>query len=456
MLCLARTTLPPRYPIPAAPGSPLVRQSSGVVSSVGRMRGPSLRVAATAATLSAALVGCGKSLPQATNAPGSRLGAALSAHGAASVSTANTTRLGGSSPTLDAAAVALTVYPGLTPATRPRAVVLVDNGNWQAALTASVLAGAPLRAPLLYGEGTTLPEASARALRAMEPTGIGSIVGVPRVGPAGAKLIEVGPTPTPGGYPALTLAGKHPAADPATVAVAVERLASRLSGRRPRRVIVTADDGSPAMTMPAAGLSAQTGTPILYVDRSGIPRPTLAELARLGRGISIYVVGPAGVVSERVRRELERFGAVTRIAGVTPASNAIAVARFTNGSFGWGVLEPGHGLVFANAARPLDGPAAAPLSANGDYGPLLLLEGPNRLGSALSGYLSDLQPGSPPSGPVHGVYNHGWVIGDESAISATTQARLNTLLGISSRTASEPEVVSPTSTSSEPTLPTEP
>jgi hypothetical protein len=157
-----------------------------------------------------------------------------------------------------------------------------------------------------------------------------------------------------------------------------------------------------------------------------------------------------------VRVKLERFGVVTRIAGATPATNAIALARFSNGSFGWGVVEPGHGFVFVNAARPLDGPAAAALSATGDYGPPLLLEGPNHLGSALGGYLSDLQPGSPPSGPVHGVYNHGWLIGDESAISATTQARLDTALGISSRPASETEVALPTTTSSESTPPTEP
>jgi hypothetical protein len=112
--------------------------------------------------------------------------------------------------------------------------------------------------------------------------------------------------------------------------------------------------------------------------------------------------------------------------------------------------------VFANVARPLDGPAAAPLSATGDYSPLLLLEGSNRIGSALGGYLSDLQPGSPPSGPVHAVYNHGWLIGDESAISAITQVRLNTVLGISSRPTTEAEVAQPTTTSSEPTPPTEP
>src|SRR5438876_287363 len=59
--------------------------------------------------------------------------------------------------------------------------------------------------------------------------------------------------------------------------------------------------------------------------------------------------------------------------GADPVDNAVAVARFSDGSFGWGVREAGHGLVFLNSARSLDAPAAAPLSSHGDYGPLLLL-----------------------------------------------------------------------------------
>ena len=40
--------------------------------------------------------------------------------------------------------MALAVYPGLTPATRPQAVVLVNEHDWPASLVASALASAPL------------------------------------------------------------------------------------------------------------------------------------------------------------------------------------------------------------------------------------------------------------------------------------------------------------------------
>lgn len=425
----------------------LAPHSSGAVGSVEAMCGLSVRVAPIAIALCLAFAGCGKSLPQATQPPTSD--GPPSARGAVSVSTTNTTRLGGSNPVTDAAAVALTAYPGLTRATRPKAVVLVSESNWPAALAASVLAGDPLHVPLLYSEGDTLPEASRRALRDMDPLGTRAL-GPTATGVPGEQVIQVGATATPPGYSTRVVRGTNAAA----LAVSIERLSSRLHGHSPHQVIVTAADGSPAMTMPAAGLAAQTSAPILYVDKLGIPRATSAELTRLGH-ISIYLIGPSTVVSEAVKGQLESFGTVTRIAGATPATNAIAVARFTNGSFGWGALEPGHGFVFANAARPLDAPAAAPLSARGDYAPLLLLESPNRIGSALGGYLSDLKPGTPSSGPVHTVYNHGWLIGDESAISALTQARLDTALEVSSRPAAETEISS-TTTPSESTPPTEP
>jgi hypothetical protein len=415
------------------------------------MRAPSLRLMVVALALCAALAGCGKALSPPAVEHGAGPVAAVGAHGAGGLSTKNTTRLGGSDSTIDAAAVALAVYPGPTATTRPQAVVFVDSADWPAALAASVLAGAPLHAPLLYSDGSTLPEASGQALRAMAPTGTGALGPTAAGAPGRAQVIQIGATATPSGYLTRSITGK----DAAALAVAIERVSSGLRGRTPSRVIVTAADGTPALTMPAAGLSAQTGAPILFVERSEIPPSTTAELRRLGK-ISIYLVGPSTVVSDNVARELGRYGTVTRIAGATPATNAIAVARFTDGSFGWGVVEPGHGLVFANVSRPLDGPAAAPLSAIGDYGPLLLLESPHELPSTLSGYLSDLQPGSPPSGPVHGVYNHGWLIGDESAISATTQAQLDSILEISSRPATEPAVAAPTTPSSEPTQTTGP
>jgi len=103
--------------------------------------------------------------------------------------------------------------------------------------------------------------------------------------------------------------------------------------------------------------------------------------------------------------------------------------RDSDGLDGWGVTDPGHGLVFANASRTLDAAAAAPLSASGTYGPLLLIANANVLPLPVGGYLLDIQPGYTRD-PVRGVYNRGWLIGDLSAISLPVQSRIDSLLEI--------------------------
>jgi hypothetical protein len=371
-----------------------------------------------------AIAGCGKtSSAQSSNSAGvETIVVHTGAAGTAATATRNTTRLGGAGAMTDAAAVARAAYPGLTADTRPQAVAIADVNNWPEALVASSLASAPLGAPLLYAEGHTLPRASELALRAMQPTGASAL--------GGAQLLLLGSSiEAPAGYRARGIAPS----DVYSTAVSVAKLLSIVRGTNPRQVIVVAADGPPALAMPAAGLAAQSGAPILLVTSSEVPAATATELSSLGRP-SIYTVGSTAI-GERTLAELQRFGPVTRAeahAGedATPAGNAIAVARFADGSFGWGVREPGHGLAFANATRPFDAPAAAILSATGDYAPLLLLDDPTGVPRVLSAYLNDIRPASPHSQPVKGVYNHGWLIGDERAISASTQAELDAALEI--------------------------
>jgi hypothetical protein len=378
----------------------------------------------------AALSGCGKSgfKRESTGGPTPSV-APVAAQGAVSVVTKNTARLGGSDAASNAAAVARAVYPGLTAATRPQAVVVVDQRNWAASLAASVLASAPLHLPILFSSGSSLPEVSRQALQAMRPTG------APRLGGAQVVLLGTAASP-PGGYRERTVA--VPGHDPAAAASAVEALVAASRRSKASDVILVSADAPRALQMPAAGLSAESGAPILITAPTGVPRATAAALSRLRRP-AIYLVGVASIPKGTLAA-LARFGPVTPIAetgspeeGLSAVGNSIAVARYTNGVFGWGVKEPGHGLVFADANHPLDAPAGALLSATGQYGPLLLLEGPNGVPPALATYLSDIQPAygkAPQYQPVHGAYNHGWLIGGEDAISPATQAELDTMLEI--------------------------
>jgi hypothetical protein len=379
--------------------------------------------------LACALAACGKSTPQQGSGTGPG-----SATAAIAQVTKNTTRLGGANAAADAAAVAVAVYPGLTVASRPPAVVLVDASDWTAAIVASELAAAPLGAPILYTQGGQLPPSSARALATMRPSG------APALG--GAQVIRVaGAASPPSRYSSTAISGTGAA----QLAAGLARLDAQAQGRRPAQVIVLAEGAEPALQMPAAGLAAESGAPILLVGDESVPPATASALAAMSHP-AIYVLG-APAIGPRAVALLGRYGRVTRIpagegAGAAsggaeaadPVANAIAVSRFSDRAFGWGVREAGHGLAFADATRPLDAPAAAPLSSHGDYAPLLLLSGADSLPGALERYLSDIQPGYTASvPPVREVYNHGWLIGDESAISARVQAEIDAILEVAPR-----------------------
>ena len=392
----------------------------------------------------AGLYGCGKGGSQQTSGGGGGGAtptlAPVAAQGAVSLATRNTTRLGGADAASNAAAVARAVYPGLTQSTRPQVVVLVDQRQWLPALAASVLSGAPAGSPILFTEGDTLPAVSRETLEAMRP------LGAPSLG--GAQVIRIGNSASvPDGYATHTLPAS---AEPAVAAAAIERLLLILGGgSAPHQVIVLATGTPRALAMPAAGLSAESGAPILFVTPARIPAATTTVLARL-KHPSIYVIDPSAVGSHT----LDQLGRLGRVASVTSAvvptggdegvQNAIEVARYTDGTFGWGVKEPGHGLVFVNAANSLDAPASALLSATGDYGPLLLLASATHVPPALAGYLFDIRPAyrTPQFPPVRGAYNHGWLIGDETAISAATQAEIDSMLEIApqSQSSEEPSV----------------
>jgi hypothetical protein len=386
----------------------------------------------------AGLYGCGKGGAQQITGggPTPKL-APVAAQGAVSVATRNTTRLGGADAASNAAAVARAVYPGLTQSTRPQAVVLVDQRQWLSALASSVLSGAPAGSPILFTEGNTLPAVSRETLEAMHPLGAQSL--------GGAQVIRIGNSASvPDGYLTHTLPATG---EPASAAAAVERLLLILGGgSAPHQVIVLAAGTPQALAMPAAGLSAESGAPLLYVTPAHVPAATATVLARLHHP-TIYVIDPAAVGTYTLDR-LRRFGRVAFVTGAAApgggeeaVQNAIEVARFTDGTFGWGVKEPGHGLVFVNAAYPLDAPASALLSATGDYGPLLLLASATQVPPTLAGYLFDIRPAyrTPQFPPVRGAYNHGWLIGDEHAISAATQAEIDSMLEITAQPQSSEE-----------------
>jgi hypothetical protein len=374
--------------------------------------------------LAVVLAGCGSNrAPAPLDRPsgGSSDGPQSAAQiGYPGLATKNTARIAGAEPASVAASVAQVVYPGQATGNRPPAVALTDGRDWRTALAASVFMSAPLRAPLLYGSGTDLPDTTQQALRALGPTGSAAA--------NGAQLIRVGDVANPGSLKTVNVRGAAPFA----IAAEIDRFLAAAVGKTTDSVlVVSADD--PAYAAPAAGYAAKSGTPILFVNRDSVPQETKTAISRHQKP-HIYVLGPPETVSDKTLKELNKLGPTSRAYDPTPrvtdpVTSAIAFTRLHDANFGWFVRDAGHGLVFTSTDQPLDAAAAAPLSAAGTYGPLIPLPRGGSLPKPLESFLLDIEPGYS-TDPVRGVYNRAWLIGDTATLPLSLQAGIDRLMEI--------------------------
>lgn len=328
--------------------------------------------------------------------------------------TNNTTRIGGADPTSNAAGVALAAFPSTTATQRPAAVTLVSEEDWAGAIAASVLMAPPVRAPILFSAPDQLPEDTEEAFAALDPKGSNAT--------GAASLFAIGSVALPAGAGKVT---RVDSGDPAATAAQIATLRDRLFGKPPAHVLV-ASSSSPEYAMPAAAWAARSGDPVLYTEAQKLPATTATALKKHPK-VPVFVIGPTAAVSKGVLGEIAKIDKrVKRVAGEDPVTNALALARYRSGSFGWNVNDPGHGFVLARDDSPADAAAAAALSASGTWGPLLLTDSPDTLPEALRSYLLDVKPGYT-TDPTRAFYNHVWIIGDQGAISVAQQAEVNEL-----------------------------
>jgi hypothetical protein len=332
--------------------------------------------------------------------------------------TKNTTRVAGADPVADAAGVALATSPATGGIEGPPAVTLVPENDWPAAVAAAALTADPVGSPILISTRDEVPELSLTALTALAPQGS------PKTGDT--QLFRVGNAVAPRGLRLRDVLGDNPA----ELAVEIADLRERLTGSPPEHVVLASSD-RPEFAMPAAAWAARSGDPVLFVQEDSVPAPTLEKLAELD-DVPAYLLGPESVVSDDVIDQIDKEtgNPPKRVGDEDPVSNAIAFARYTDGTFGWNITDPGHGLVIANGSRPTDAGAAAPLSASGKWGPLLITESADALPAPLEGFLLDIKPGFIDD-PTRAVYNHAWLIGDDAALSVDVQAQIDELLELS-------------------------
>lgn len=341
-----------------------------------------------------------------------------------SFATNNTTRVGGDDPATTAAGVALAVFPAVKAAQRPTAVTLVDEDAWQGAVAAAVLMAEPLRAPLLVSVDGDLPEPTEQALAALAPQGGNQS--------NGAQAFTVGDAAAPDGLKATAVGGGNPAA----LAASMAKLRDNLFGGPPAHVVL-APEAAPEFAAPAAAWAARSADPVLFTAAEKLPPATTRTLKRYPK-LPVFVLGPSAAIGSSVVREVAKLGnPVRRVSGEDPVESSIALARYSDGEFGWNVNDPGHGLVVARSDDPIRAAVAAPLSASGTWGPLLLSDDAGTLPAALRDYLLDIKPGYT-TDPTRAFYNHVWVIGDQEAIDVNQQAEIDQLAELAKIGAGEP------------------
>ncbi|MCB0828043.1 MAG: cell wall-binding repeat-containing protein [Solirubrobacterales bacterium] len=327
--------------------------------------------------------------------------------------TRNTTRISGTDPVDISIAAALAAYPTTGPGSPPAAVTIVNADEWQSGVVAAALSSPPVGSPILLAPDGTLSEEGTDALEQLDPLG----------SPATDenKVFTVGKVAPPAGFEVKKIRG----GDPATLAVNVAELKAELADGPPEALVVVSSD-EPAYATPAATWAARSGDPVLFTGRNEVPSATIEFLEKKrNKDVPVFVLGPSKVVSSDALRQLNKAAAsVERVGGEDPPSASVELARFYSGTFGWNLNDPGHGFTVARSDRPMDAIAATALSTGGTWPALLLTDSSDELPDVVEEYLLDVKPGYD-TDPTRALYNHVWIIGDDSLIDVNQQASID-------------------------------
>ncbi|AIQ12527.1 ArsR family transcriptional regulator [Paenibacillus durus] len=348
------------------------------------------------------------------------------------IGTKNTTRINTTDPAAAAVLVSQTLWTAQSDASRPSSVVLTDVANWQIAAAATDLIHHPSNGPVLFFDKDNVPQATLDELKRLNPKGAESNDGI--------QIVIVGPVSDNVKRQLDELKMKIDQIagdDPATVAAAIDAYYAKVAGELPQGVVIGSAD-SPEYTLPAVNWIAHMPEPLLYVTKDSVPDATAKALEGRSGKASIYVLGPESAVSAKVEDALKQYGTVTRVSGSDPYQNAIAFAKFKDSSngFGWGITTPGHNFSFVTTDSPALAIAAAPFSHLGKHAPLLFTEKSGMPDSVMN-YLMELMPKFQDS-PAEGPYNHAWITGDSSAITAKAQSEIDDMLEISPASGENP------------------
>ena len=277
----------------------------------------------------------------------------------------------------------------------------------------------PLRAPILFADGGALPAASEQALGGCSPTGAKEA--------GGAQVIRVGDAAEAEGYKTTDVEG----ADHAALAAGDRPAADRRGGQAVARRSWSPPTSSPSTRCPPPAGRRSPGDPVLWVTRDAIPAATRG--GDQGAQAAADLRARAGVGDLGRRASTSSTSSATRggSSGARPGDQRDRVRALLRRRLRLERRRPGpRARVRATRSGRRTPPPRRRCRRIGHLRAAAAAhDAANALPEPLQDYLLDIQPGYDED-PVRGVYNHGWIIGDESAIAADVQARIDTLLEI--------------------------
>lgn len=229
--------------------------------------------------------------------------------------TAYTVRLPGRTPEEQAILLTQTVYPATREDNAVGAIILVPQDEIIAFTAMQRITHMPVNAPLMYlTKDNHVSEATLREMKRLKPDGVlnDRRVDVYAVNVPEAEVNKVREIL---GYKVRTFYAKNPV----QLAEILDRWQGALKSDHPDEVIMSALDHPDGMKhgIGAMGWNAHMGRGFAWVYRDSIPEATKRILERRSgdHGSYIYLTGGPDVISNKVAKELGRYGLVRRIFG---------------------------------------------------------------------------------------------------------------------------------------------
>jgi len=339
----------------------------------------------------------------------------------AMLATKNTTRITGGSAEEIALSASRMIWPATANGTKPNVVLLAPSDNWQTQLVGLDLVHHPSDGPLLVTEKGKVSEVVLNEIKRLNPKGAQDGTQVITIGMEANAVKQI----TDASLKVKEIKGETPE----KIAAAIDEYYASVDGELPQSVVVSTSEKA-EFAAPAGSWISHMPEPLLYVTKDKIPAETEAALKRRNGKANIYLLGPEDAVGKQVENDLKKHGNVIRISGNDPVTNAIAFAKYKDAKtgFGWGITQPGHGLVLVNVENISKSLPALPFAHRGKHAPLLLTE-KEKAPETLLTYLKELKPLFKKE-PTEGPYNHMYIVGGSDWVSDEQQGDLDHLIEI--------------------------